>query len=111
MKTPTIPQGRIIKMSERLKRTRNAVPRIMKVLDTWPDALATMADDRIGINETYVLLVPTELMEDHGIPDIKAAARPIKKFVKAVYKSKYVVEALNTAEGPTIYISRPKPKR
>ena len=101
--------GRIIKMSKRLKRSRHAVPRILKVLDTWPDCLAAMADNKIGVNETYVLLVPQSLMEEHGIPNIRAAARPIKKAVKEIYGRKYIVESLNTSEGPTIYISRPKP--
>ena len=105
------PKGRIIKMSERLKRSRNATPRILKVLDTWPDALQAMVEDRIGINETYVLLVPQDLMDAHGIPDIRAAGRPIKKRIKETYGNKYVVEARNTAEGPTIYINRPRPRR
>lgn len=108
MKKPK-PHGRIIKMSQRLKRTRNATPRVIKALDSsWAEALEAMAHNRIGVNETYVLIIPQELMDAHGIPNIRSAARPLKTRIKELYKNKYYVQGLNTSEGPTIYISQPK---
>ncbi len=98
-------------MSEMPKRLRHAVPRALKILDTWPDALAAMCDDRIGVGEAYELLTSTEYMEKWGIKNLKALARPIKKHVREMYGAKYTVIARTTAEGPTVFICRPKGTR
>lgn len=103
-----IPKGRIIKLSEIPKRQRRAVPKVFKALDTWPDALAAMADDRIGVGEAYEMITSADHMKKWGIKDVRALARPIKKHIKEMYKGKYVVLARTTAEGPTVFICRPK---
>jgi hypothetical protein len=104
MKQPKF--GRIVKAVDKPKRVRNAVPRTAKAMGPmWEEMWAVMRDNRIGYKETYLLIVPEEVLEEYGIKSIRAAARPIKKKVKRMYGKKYFVEAVNITEGPCIEIT------
>lgn len=105
--------GRVIKMSEQPKRVRHAKPRTFKALEedgSWNEALTLMAQDGIGVGEAYVLIISPELMAKYNIPDLKAAARPVKDAVRKIYKKKYQVDAYTIAEGPAIFIKQPLPR-
>jgi len=92
-----------------------------KILDafaeTWEEAKDFMARDVIAIGQAYSFMVPQEFMglpigklpDSHTPRTLKACARPVKKFVKMIYKDKYVVRTRTTPEGPTILICRPGP--
>ncbi len=94
---------RIIKISEIPKKRHIRVPRAFRLLEEWPAAMKAMDEDRIGVGEAAVLPVTT--ME--GFKNLKAVARPFKKFIKDRYKGKYTVLARVTREGPQILICRP----
>lgn len=105
-------KGQIIKLTDVLKRKRNAVPKAFQALDQfglWKEAMQVMEADRIGVGEAYAFVVPESVMEEYGIKSIRALKRPIIKFVKDRYKTKYTVRAQNTAEGPTILICQLAP--
>jgi hypothetical protein len=99
--------GRIIKMSEMLPRRREATPLAFRVLKAWPEAMRLMYEDAIGVGEAYTFSITEAEMEEHGFKTLRSVVRPIKKYVKTHYPSRYQVRAMRTSEGPTIFICRP----
>ena len=100
--------GHIIQISKLPKRQRHAVPRVFRVVKAWPEAMRLMYEGRIGVGEAYTFVVPEAEMKEHGFKNLRAVARPIKKYVKTHYPSRYQVRAMHTAEGPTIFICHPR---
>jgi len=109
MPTPPGFHGRLVKMSDAPKRLRHTTPKAFTAGgDAWREALLMMSEDWIPAGEAYAFVVSQAILAHHGIKDLRAFARPVKAFVKKRYGTKYKVKALNTIEGPTVLICRPK---
>lgn len=90
------------------KRVRNIVPRAFKDLDAWPDAVALMADDDIGVGESIILPVPGDVLSTY--PNLRAFARQFVTFCKKHYNRKYKVDAKKLhGHGPSIIITQLAP--
>lgn len=96
-----------VRISQLGKRQRKVEPRGLMATETWANLTRELQSGLKRGEAVRFSLTPDDLKK-FEIKSLKAAVRPIKRFVKANYP-RYSVEAIHTAEGAEIQIFYDEP--
>lgn len=96
-------QFKIVNVDEVPRRTRNVEPRFFKT-PAWQNLQKAIAEDRIPPGKAGMILLSLDELAELGIKDLKAAARPVRKWLGIHYEGKYDVNIKHQGNGACLII-------